>query len=148
MGYIDLLPTFKAVTGVTTSSKKSLDGINMWSVLSGQTKRIDRQFYLGHGAIIDGDWKLIKDMGIKKMQMKDGDVLSRIPPDYSEKKNLRDSNPQMYKKLLAQVAPYDSIKAKREILSKGPKKGFVAPKDWKIIKEKELSLSCKISVFL
>lgn len=136
MGYIDLLPSFKAITGVTTPSKKSLDGVNMWPVLSGQTNRIDRQFYLGHGAIIDGDWKLIKDMGIKKMQMKDGDVLSHIPPDYSEKKNLRDSNPEMYKKLLAEVAPYDSIKAKREILSKGPKKGFLAPKDWKITKEK------------
>jgi hypothetical protein len=36
----------------------------------------------------------------------------------------------------AEVAPYDAIKAPKEILSKGPKKGFVAPKDWKITKEK------------
>ncbi|MEJ7676252.1 MAG: hypothetical protein WKF59_27000 [Chitinophagaceae bacterium] len=94
------------------------------------------QFYLGHGAIIHGDWKLIKDMGIPKMQMKEGDMLFNIPPDYSEKNNLKGSNPGMYNKLMAEVAPYDAIKAPKEILSKGPKKGFVAPKDWKITKEK------------
>jgi hypothetical protein len=108
----------------------------MWSVISGKTKSIDRSFYLGHGAIIRGDWKLIKDMGIRKMQMKEGDMLFNIPPDYSETKNLRESNQQMYNKLKAAVAPYDAIKAPREILAKGPKKGFVAPKDWKITKEK------------
>ncbi|OAQ40700.1 arylsulfatase [Pedobacter psychrophilus] len=136
MGYIDVLPTFKAIAGVTAPSKLPLDGINMWPVLSGKTSHIDRQFYLGHGAIIDGDWKLIKDLGIKKMRMTDGDVLSHIPPDYSEKENLRTSNPEMYKKLLKEVAPYEAIEAKEEILSKGPKKGFKAPKDWKITKEK------------
>ncbi len=42
----------------------------------------------------------------------------------------------MYNKLKATVTPYDAIKAPKEILAKGPKKGFVAPKDWKITKEK------------
>jgi hypothetical protein len=34
------------------------------------------------------------------------------------------------------VASYESIKAKKETLAKGPKNGFIAPKDWKITKEK------------
>ncbi len=63
-------------------------------------------------------------------------MLINIPPDYSETKNLREENQDMYKKLKAEVAPYDAIKAQKEILSKGPKKGFVAPKDWQITKEK------------
>jgi len=136
MGYVDVFPTFKEITGVKSAAKNPFDGISMWPIISGKTKSIDRPFYLGHGAIIHGDWKLIKDMGIPKMQMKEGDMLFNIPPDYSEKNNLKGSNPGMYNKLMAEVAPYDAIKAPKEILSKGPKKGFVAPKDWKITKEK------------
>ncbi|MEJ7828709.1 MAG: sulfatase-like hydrolase/transferase, partial [Segetibacter sp.] len=136
MGYVDVFPTFKEIAGVKSAAKNPFDGISMWPIISGKTKSIDRQFYLGHGAIIHGDWKLIKDMGIPKMQMKEGDMLFNIPPDYSEKNNLKASNPGMYNKLMAEVAPYDAIKAPKEILSKGPKKGFVAPKDWKITKEK------------
>jgi arylsulfatase B len=136
MGYVDVFPTFKDIAGVKTAAKKTFDGISMWPVLSGKKKSIDRSFYLGHGAIIHGDWKLIKDMNIRKMQMKEGDMLINIPPDYSETKNLREENPDMYKKLKAEVAPYDAIKAPKEILSKGSKKGFVAPKEWKITKEK------------
>jgi arylsulfatase B len=135
MGYIDIFPTLKEIVGVKSVPKKPFDGISMWPVLSGQTQKIDREFYLGHGAIINGDWKLIKDMGIRKMKM-NGDVLFNIPPDFSENNNLKDSNPDMYNKLKATVAPYDAIKAPREILTKGPKNGFVAPKDWKITKEK------------
>lgn len=136
MGYVDVFPTFKEIAGVKSAAKKPFDGISMCPLISGKTKNIGRDFYLGHGAIISGDWKLIKDMGIRKMQMKEGDMLFNIPPDYSEKNNLRDSNPEMYKKLKAAVAPYDAIKAPNEILTKGPKNGFVAPKDWKITKEK------------
>jgi arylsulfatase B len=135
MGYVDVFPTFKEIVGVKSPDKKPFDGISMWPVLNGRTKSIDRSFYLGHGAIIHGDWKLIKDMGIRKMQMKEGDVLFQIPPDFSEKNNLRQSNPEIYNKLKAEVAPYDAIKARREILSKGPKNGFKAPKNWKITAE-------------
>ena len=136
MGYVDVFPTFKEITAVKSPAKKPFDGMSMWPVLSGKKKSIDRSFYLGHGAIIHGDWKLIKDMNIRKMQMKEGDRLLNIPPDHSETKNLREENPDMYKKLKNEVAPYDAIKAPKEILSKGPKKGFVAPKDWQITKEK------------
>ncbi|MEJ7693817.1 arylsulfatase [Daejeonella sp.] len=135
MGYVDVFPTLKEIAGIKTPSKKPFDGISMWPVLSGKTNNIDREFYLGHGAIIKGDWKLIVDNNIGKMKMK-GDVLFNIPPDHSEKNNLKDANLEIYNKLKAAVAPYDSIKAPREILTKGPKKGFKVPKNWKITKEK------------
>lgn len=135
MGYVDLFPTLKEIVGVTSAPKKPFDGISMWPVLSGKTQKIDREFYLGHGAIINEDWKLIKDMGIPKMKM-NGDVLFNIPPDFCEKNNLKDSFPEKYNKLKIAVASYDSIKAPRELLSKGSKNGFIAPKDWKITKEK------------
>ena len=135
MGYIDIFPTLKEIVGEKSAPVKPFDGISIWPVLSGKTKKIDREFYLGHGAIIHGDWKLIIDKGIRSMNM-NGDVLFNIPPDFSEKNNLITSNPEMYNKLKKAVASYDSIKAPREILTKGPKNGFIAPKDWKITKEK------------
>lgn len=135
IGYVDLFPTLKEIAGVKTPAKNPLDGISMWSVLSGRKEKFDREFYLGHGALIKGDWKLIKDLGIKKMKM-DGDVLFHLPPDSSEQNNLKDSNDKIYTALKQAVAPYDAIKAPKELLSKGPKNGFVAPKKWKITKEK------------
>lgn len=135
MGYVDLFPTLKEIAGVKSPPNKPFDGISMWPVLSGKTQKIDREFYLGHGAIINGDWKLIVDKGIRKMQM-NGDALFNIPPDFSEKNNLKAANPDMFNKLKSAVAPYDAIKAPREILAKGPKNGFVAPKNWVITKEK------------
>lgn len=134
MGFIDVFPTLKEIAGVKSTPVKPFDGISVWPVLSGKTRKIDREFYLGHGAIISGDWKLIKDTGIRKMGMK-GDVLFNIPPDHSEKNNLTAAYPQIYSKLKAALAPYDAIKAPREILTKGPKNGFIAPKDWKITRE-------------
>ncbi|MDF3077633.1 MAG: arylsulfatase [Sphingobacteriaceae bacterium] len=135
MGFVDVFPTLKEIAGVKTPAKNPLDGISMWPVLSGKVKNIDREFYLGHGAIIHGDWKLIEDKGIKKMGM-NGDVLFNIPPDFSEKNNLKSANLEMYNKLKKEVAPYDTIKAAKELLSKGPKGKFKAPKDWHITKEK------------
>ncbi|NEW81300.1 MAG: arylsulfatase [Mariniphaga sp.] len=135
MGYIDLFPTLKEIVGEKSTPKLPFDGISMWPVLSGKTQKIDREFYLGHGAIILGDWKLIKDMGIVRMKL-NGDVLYNIPPDYTEKINAKDSNPEKYSQLKAAVGKYDSIKAPREILTRGTNKGFVAPKDWIITKEK------------
>jgi arylsulfatase B len=70
MGYVDVFPTFKEIAGVKSAAKNPFDGISMWSIINGKTKSIDRPFYLGHGAIIHGDWKLIKDMGIPKMQLR------------------------------------------------------------------------------
>lgn len=134
MGYVDLFPTLKDIAGVKSEPVKPFDGISMWPVLSRKIPKIDRHFYLGHGAIISGDWKLILDKGIPKMRMS-GDVLFKIPSDYSEKNNVIEQYPDVCHKLKTVVAGYDSIKAPREILTKGPKNGFVAPKDWKITRE-------------
>jgi arylsulfatase B len=133
MGYIDIFPTLKEIAGVKSEHNKPFDGISMWPVLSGKSPAFDREFYLGHGAIISGDWKLIKDMNIRKMKMQ-GDVLFNIPLDFSERNNLKESKSDIYNKLKTRVAHYDSIKAPREILTKGPKNGFIAPKNWTITK--------------
>lgn len=140
MGYIDVMPTLLNIAGVTTKNKKPFDGINMYPVLKGNVERIDRNFYLGYGAIINNNWKLIKAHGgndrmkIKGKKIQE-DLLFSIPLDYGEKENVRTKNQNEYHYLKKAVEPYDAIKAKKEILTKGSKKGFKAPKNWHITKE-------------
>ncbi|PST84286.1 arylsulfatase [Pedobacter yulinensis] len=134
MGYVDIFPTLKAIAGQQEAAKKTLDGLNLWPVLNGSAGKLDREFYLGHGALLSGDWKLILDQGRPNMKL-NGDVLFRIPPDDAETENVRAAHPDVYKRLKAAVAPYEAIRSKKEILSKGPKNGFVAPKDWQITKK-------------
>lgn len=60
MGYIDVLPTLKEIAGIKTKSKKKLDGISMLPVLEGEKQTIERDLYLGYGAIVNNKWKLVK----------------------------------------------------------------------------------------
>jgi arylsulfatase B len=135
MGYVDVFPTLKDIAGVKTPAKKPFDGMNMWPLLSGKVQKFDREFYLGHGAIINGNWKLVEDRDIPKMRIK-GDMLFSIPNDYAETTDVKAANPDIYKNLKAAAARFDTIKPKAVLLSKGPKNGFIAPKNWKITKEK------------
>ena len=64
--------------------------------------------------------------------MMQGDMLFSIPGDYAETQDSKSSNPDIYAKLKNDVAKYGTIKAKAEILIKGPKNGFVAPKTGKL----------------
>ncbi|GAA4307349.1 arylsulfatase [Compostibacter hankyongensis] len=133
MGYVDIAPTLLAVAGVKSHSGKPFDGINMLPVLEGKKDRIDRYFYLGHGAIIGSPWKLVKAHA-GNPQMKEGeDALFNILNDPSEKKNVRTAHPEIYERLKAAVKPYDDIQPTHRVPPYGEgRKGFAAPKDWLI----------------
>jgi len=130
LGYVDVTPTLLDITGFKATPKRPFDGMSMLSVLNGQKKEVTRSIYLGNGAIINNQYKLIRAATSNpRIKLKE-DVLYKIPSDFSEKDNVKAENSLIYQKLLKEVAPFDSIRAKREILTKGPKNGFIAPKDW------------------
>jgi len=134
IGYVDVMPTLLDIAGIKSAPKKPFDGISMLPVLTAKTAEIKRELYLGHGALINNQWKLIKaHSGNPGMRLKE-DMLFKIPADYSETSDQKAANATVYEQLLKAVAPYDSIRAKRELLGKGPKNGFKAPKDWLIKK--------------
>jgi arylsulfatase B len=135
MGYVDVMPTLLEIAGVKETPENPLDGISMVPVLSGAKKEIDRAFYLGHGAIINDEWKLIVASDKNpKMELKE-DHLFRIVEDPSEKQNVARQYPQVGAELKARVAEYDGIKSNAIVPPYGEgRAGFKAPAEWNIKK--------------
>ena len=59
-GFVDLVPTLKDLVGDHSRPKREYDGISILPVLNGKKTCIDRDFYLGHGAVVNKDYKLIR----------------------------------------------------------------------------------------
>ena len=64
-GMFDILPTFAALAGAKTPTKRKLDGVNIWPQLSGDPtpKPAHQTFYYFRGlkleAVREGEWKLV-----------------------------------------------------------------------------------------
>lgn len=134
MGYVDIAPTIRQIAGVKTAPPKCYDGINMLPVWRGEKKVIDRNLYLGYGAIVNNNWKLVKaNAGNPRMKHAE-DVLFNISKDPTEKNDVKTSNPVVYKKLITEVAAFDSIQSEVVVPPYGEgRQGFKAPKEWKIL---------------
>ena len=132
-GYIDVLPTLLGVCDIAKSNDTALDGINMLPVLKGQEKTVNRNFYLGYGSLVNDTWKLVRaNAGNSRMKHKE-DALFKIMEDPSESTNIKGNNLKVYKDLVETVRDYDDIEPKNAVPPYGQgKKGFKAPKNWKI----------------
>ena len=58
--HVPLRPTLKDLVGDHSRPKREYDGISILPVLNGKKTCIDRDFYLGHGAVVNKDYKLIR----------------------------------------------------------------------------------------
>ncbi|MGV3540067.1 MAG: sulfatase-like hydrolase/transferase, partial [Rufibacter sp.] len=132
IGYVDVMPTLKEITGIKTKPKRPFDGMSMLSVLLDENKRIDRNLYLGNGAIINNQWKLMRAEKANPRTNLKKDVLIKISEDERETKDVKDQYPQIYKTMLEAVKPFDEIKAARTVVDEG-EKTFKAPKNWEIL---------------
>lgn len=133
-GYIDIAPTLRDLVGLKTSPAKPYDGISVWPVLKDGKKNIDRDLYLGYGTLVSHDWKIVvASAGNPKMEAKE-DLLFRIDKDPSETTDRKKENAAVYTKMKQQVQAFDAIKSAVEVPPYGQgRKGFKAPKDWKIL---------------
>ena len=134
-GYVDVVPTLREITGIHKESKFPLDGKSIWKVLEDEKEQFDRNFYLGYGAIVNQDWKLIKAVpDAPKMNLKQ-DFLFRISEDPSETTNVRDENKKVYQKLKRVVNKFDAIEVDNPVLPWGEgREDFKAPKEWSHLK--------------
>src|SRR5690606_39176378 len=133
-GYIDAVPTILDIIGQSRPTDKPLDGISILPVLQQNRQSIDRDFYLGYGALISGNrWKIVKaDSGNPRMDEPE-DVLYDILADPTESNDVKTQHKRQYRRLSKQVARYDAITSPEAVPPYGQgRQGFVAPKDWKI----------------
>ncbi len=121
MGYIDILPTILAATGVPIKTRNTLDGVNMLPFLLGKNQPPNRKFYLGQNAVVSQDWKLI-----------DGELF-RISQDPFEENNIADKNPKILKALETSLEKFNTLQSDIKVPDFGVgRKDFKAPKEWKI----------------
>ena len=90
-GFVDLVPTLKDLVGDHSRPKREYDGISILPVLNGKKACIDRDFYLGHGAVVNKDYKLIRK-GMKPGLDLKQDFLVDYKTDPYEKKNASAGN--------------------------------------------------------
>ncbi len=132
-GYVDVMPTILDVLNV--KSKAQFDGISMLPVLSGKKESIDRNLYLGLGAVVSNEWKFIEHGHNDKMKM-DSDMLFKINEDPFEKNNLIKTHKEKAAELKKYVKPYDAIEPPRPLPDYAVgREGFKPPKEWKVTEE-------------
>jgi|TARA_B110000116_G_scaffold257052_1_gene256863 arylsulfatase A len=106
---IDLLPTFAAISGGKTPNDRTIDGVNIWPVLSGKAKTNVREAFFYYQmdqlqAVRSGDWKLFVEMNSKKRNWgkpegKREMALYNLAEDIHEDNNVADDNPKIVKSL-------------------------------------------------
>lgn len=135
MGFVDVMPTLLEIAGVKSKPKNPFDGISMLPVLTGKVEGINRNIFLGSGAIINKDWKLIEASDLNPRMKLKTDNFFHISADASEKNNLQLKNSKEYTKLKKEIVEFDSIKPSVSVPPyESGREGFIAPKEWAIKK--------------
>jgi len=134
VGFVDIMPTLKSLLAIEDNDHRPFDGIDITDILSGKKETVDRNFYLGCGAIVNNNYKVILKEGSKGMRLQK-DFLVYYPEDNYEKKNNAKNYPEELNRLKKIAESYDSIIPPFKVLPYGHgREGFVAPKEWKVTK--------------
>ena len=133
IGYIDITPTLLAMIGENTPKGLSLDGVNMSSsILEGQYS--SRTLYLGNGALINQQYKLIEGgqkIGLTRMNIED-DHFFDVQADENEENNLASEGLGSYLKMKQEIKVFSQIKSSVPRPEDAKPMDFKAPKKWMI----------------
>lgn len=131
-GFVDVFPTICELVNPGQGFPAAFDGLSILQVLNENQSSFERSFYLGCGALVDQDWKLIRAGQNPKMKLPN-DVLFNLKNDPGETNDLSAKYPEILKKLHRQVVLFDSVKPAKEVLPYDVgREGFVPPKEWNI----------------
>lgn len=132
VGFVDIMPTIRSMVGIKEAPARAFDGINILSVWSGEADKLERDFYLGCGAVVNNDFKFVLPGKNDRMKI-DTDFLSHYPDDPYEKNNVAEKFPREAARLKQIADLYDTIEPPFKVLPYGEgREGFVAPFEWKV----------------
>ncbi|PQJ28160.1 sulfatase [Rubritalea profundi] len=108
---LDLLPTALAAAGRKDLVSKKLDGVDLLPFFSGKAKTIPKRplyfRWMGHMAIREGDWKLVR--AINGRNGPPGNFeLYNLSDDFKETKDLAKKNPQAVERLRKKLFAWNS----------------------------------------
>ncbi len=135
MAMWDVLPTLAGAAGVELRTKKRLDGLNLWPVLTGQEPVVARNglFFctqpetgVKQYAVRDGDWKMVRTMTSPVRE-----ELFHISEDPYEKNNVLGNEYAMGFSLRKLLDDWIALHPRGDVMySADPHPGWVVPKDW------------------
>lgn len=131
-GFVDVFPTICDILEPDSSSPAPFDGISILKVLDGCKKNIERTFYLGCGALVEGEWKIIRKGQNPRMKL-NNDVLFNMISDPYETTDVSGQNKDLMIRLTKKTVALDALKPARELppYEQG-RDGFVPPKEWNL----------------
>ncbi len=148
MGYIDVYPTVKRLTSITTPDPNPLDGCDMLDVIRGTAEAPERDWfsYIAQGSpdktsVRSGTWKLVVRGGsVLDLKLDGGGGASskhsielfRIDRDPFEKTDCSERHPEVVASLLERLRAFRRLKIAGVPDFREGRKGFKAPKDWVI----------------
>ena len=132
-GFVDVFPTLVEILDPEKQNNPvGFDGISILNVLDQKKENIDRSFYLGCGALIENQWKIIRAGQNPRMKLEQ-DVLFNLIDDPYEENDLSEQHPEVKRRLTSLVLKYDTIRPSKEVLPYDVgREGFVPPKEWNI----------------
>jgi arylsulfatase B len=131
-GFVDILPTLADIIGVKKAPVRPYDGISVYSVLNGEKDHIERDLYLGVGAVVNRYWKFIRAGRSRQMGL-EADYLVDYARDEFEKRNSMDGNEAVAARMRSIAIEYDAIiPAVPEVPYEFGMEGFVSPKEWRV----------------
>lgn len=133
-GFVDLVPTLKAIVGDKSTPKNPYDGIDLTALLKGKkVSSKPRDFYLGLGAMVNENYKLIlPEFNNNNLKLK-APYLVDYAVDPYEAQNNAPRNPRELERLRERIKEYEAIVPFRPEMEYGAgREGFVAPKEWQL----------------
>ena len=103
---MDWLPTLLAAAGTQPDPSYPTDGVNLWPLLTQNAAPVPRKLfwryqYNAQRAIRDGDMKWLK--------IADNTFLFNVADDPLERANLKDRQPEVYKRLIAEYDAWNAV---------------------------------------
>jgi|GEM_PF-211582 len=87
VGFVDIMPTIRSLLNIEGEPKRPFDGMDITNLLSGEQPVLTRDLYLGCGAVVNNNYKLILKGKNEKVKLT-YDYLSYYPDQFYEETNM------------------------------------------------------------
>ncbi len=134
VGFVDIMPTIRSLLKIEGEPKRPFDGLDIAPLLSGEQPVLTRDLYLGCGAVVNNNYKLILKGKNDKVNISN-DFLSYYPDQLYEETNMWNKAPHQseYNRLKALAQQYDAIVSPFVLPPYGEgQDDFRAPFEWNI----------------
>ena len=132
VGFVDIMPTIRGLLKIEGEPKRPFDGLDITNLLSGEQPVLTRDLYLGCGAVVNNNYKLILKGKNDKVSISN-DFLSYYPDQFYEETNVwnKAEHQTEYNRLKQIAQAFDAIVSPFVLppYNEG-QDGFKAPFEW------------------